>query len=185
MNEQDHAAAVFMNKDSFGRIKITASRWRGITAGPHGFTLIELLVVVAVLGILVTLAIPSYNQMVNGAKTSRAREEIRTIEKSITTWTLDRAIGTYPPDLTAVGHGNTLDPWGHPYRYRLATSATGAPRLDYYRIPLNPGDYDLYSLGPNAITDEDTGDVTTAPSGDDILRAGNGGDVALGASFKP
>src|SRR5690242_10034535 len=74
----------------------------------RGFTLVEILVVCAILGVLVTLAIPSYTAMINAAKVSRCAEEIRSIEKDISAFQADR--GTLPPDLNAVGQGALLDP---------------------------------------------------------------------------
>jgi len=153
----------------------------------RGFTLVEILVVCVLLGVLVTLAIPSYTAMINTAKVARCAEEIRTLEKDISAYQADR--GTLPPDLTAVGQGTLLDPWKHQYEYHtianiINSGENGGVQYEGPFIILNT-DYDLYSKGADNLSTYAIpfpADTHTTSS-DDIVRGSNGAFVGLAARF--
>jgi general secretion pathway protein G len=117
--------------------------------GESGFTLIELLVVLAILGLLVALVTPQMLKYLGKAKTDAARIDLHNIESALDLYRLD--MSRYPTQqeglaaLVAPPSGSTswsgpylkqreapLDPWRHPY---------------VYRIPGEHGEYDLYTLG--------------------------------------
>ena len=130
--------------------------------------MIELLVVVALIGVLAIMAMPIYFKYIDLAKGNRAEADIRTIEKAVQAYYIDR--NTYPPDLQTIGM-NILDPWNRPYEYRCPPVLMGPDLI----TPWN-GDFDIYSKGPDgiAVPDDD------APSSDDdIIRAGDGWYVGL------
>ena len=62
-----------------------------------GFTLIELMVVVSIVGILVTLAIPSYRVSVLKAREAVLREDLFVMRDVMDKYYADH--GTYPPQL--------------------------------------------------------------------------------------
>ncbi|HEX9462201.1 MAG TPA: type II secretion system major pseudopilin GspG [Alphaproteobacteria bacterium] len=116
-----------------------------------GFTLVELLVVLAILGLLVAVATPQVLKYLGKAKIDTAQIEIKSLSTALDLYMID--VGRYPTQqegLTALvaNSGNVaswrgpylkaitvpLDPWGHPYQYR---------------IPGQRSDYDLYSTGPD------------------------------------
>jgi prepilin-type N-terminal cleavage/methylation domain-containing protein len=148
----------------------------------RGFTLIELLLVCIILGILITLAIPSYNELINIAKVSRCAEEIRGIEKAIDAYQADR--GALPNQLSDLGLGTPLDPWGHPYEYHTIANIINGENLgvqykDFALVNMN-SDYDLYSKG----VDNASLEKLTENSGlDDIIRGSNGAFVGRGSAF--
>ena len=131
-----------------------------------GFTLVELLVVLAILGLLVALATPQVLKYLGKSKIDTARIEMANIGTSLDLFLIDN--GRYPtqqeglqalvinPGSLPGWHGpyiktrsgSPLDPWGHPYQYR---------------IPGQSGEYDLFTVGPDnqAISAVDTHGVAT------------------------
>ncbi|MBI2458456.1 MAG: prepilin-type N-terminal cleavage/methylation domain-containing protein [candidate division NC10 bacterium] len=71
--------------------KIRLRRTRG---SPAGFTLIELLIVITIIGILVTLAQPSYQRAVTAAKEATLKEDLFILRDTIDQFYADN--GTYP-----------------------------------------------------------------------------------------
>ncbi len=56
----------------------------------HGFTLIELMIVISVMLILISFAIPAYNQSVLRARESVLRQNLFTLRSLISQYTLDK-----------------------------------------------------------------------------------------------
>lgn len=139
------------------------------------FTLVELIVVSAILGVLAIMSIPLFTQYVNKTKSSRALAEIRNIEKDITAYIIDK--NTLPPTLNDAGFTRP-DPWERPYEYSIIGSGP-APLENFIADPLNT-DYDLYSKGPDGLSDAAAAHATSA---DDIVRSNDGGYAGLRAGL--
>lgn len=74
--------------------------WRGV----DGFTMIELMIVVSIIGILATLAAPTYQASVVKAKEAALRQDLSTLRDVLDQHKADQ--GKYPPSLSAmVGTG--------------------------------------------------------------------------------
>ena len=146
------------------------------TTNGRGFTLIEVLVSMAIVGVLAVIATSGFTSFKDNARTARAIEEIRNLEKDISAYAIEK--GSYPPGLVDIGKEGALDPWGHAYVYKRYV----ATEMRYYGAELNidPPDYDLYSLGKDNATALDLNDPT---SDDDILRIGNGAYVGTAKQF--
>jgi len=56
----------------------------------HGFTLIELMIVISMILILMSIAIPLYNQSILRAKDSGLRQDLFTLRSVISQFTLDK-----------------------------------------------------------------------------------------------
>jgi general secretion pathway protein G len=67
---------------------------------PRGFTLIELLVVMAIIGVLLTLAVPRYFRTVQRSKETVLRRDLATVRESIDRYYGD--LGQYPDALPAL-----------------------------------------------------------------------------------
>lgn len=141
-----------------------------------GFSLVELIVVMVMIGILTAIALPTYSYIVSKAKVSRVEADIRTLEKDITAYLIDK--GSLPPSLNAIGRGDLFDAWKRPYQY-VNFSLGGPPYQDFLGPPLNT-DFDLYSFGEDGISTQSLADES---SKNDIVRAGDGGYVGLGKEF--
>jgi general secretion pathway protein G len=77
---------------------------KGGVRGAHGFTLLELMIVVSIIGILATLAVPSYQSSVVKAKEAALRQDLSTLRDVLDQHKADQ--GKYPPSLSAlVGSG--------------------------------------------------------------------------------
>lgn len=146
----------------FGRTNIPSAR--------TGFTLVELLVVVAILGVLALMAIPTFNQYVTTTKSNRCIADIRSIDKAITAYLIEKT--TLPPgfNLATVGMDGQRDPWGRQYYFQNFADP-GATPLEYPDTSQINTDYDLYSYGANG---ESSIAYDAAKTEDDIVRANNG-----------
>ena len=58
-----------------------------------GFTLIELMIVIAIMGILLTLAIPSFVGAIKRAREAALKEDLQTMRTAIDTYTMDKQKG--------------------------------------------------------------------------------------------
>lgn len=91
-------------------------RRRQVTVlGCRGMTLVELIVVVAILGVLATMAVPTFNEYIKTAQNGACASDLRTIDKAVTAYYIDRNV--LPEHLSDVGMDNQLDPWKRPYIY--------------------------------------------------------------------
>ncbi len=64
---------------------------------PNGFTLIELLIVVSIIGILATMAVPSYQTSLTKAKEAALRQDLMTLRDVLDQHRADQ--GKYPTSL--------------------------------------------------------------------------------------
>ncbi|MEK9802923.1 MAG: prepilin-type N-terminal cleavage/methylation domain-containing protein [Curvibacter sp.] len=149
---------------------------------PHrspGFTLIELLLVVGLLGVLVAIALPMYQNHQERIRQSQAIQDILVLQTLIREYQRDN--GRHPDTLDEVGNAGRTDPWGRPYVYQELESVAGKGRArkDRKLNPLN-SDFDLYSLGKDGLSRTQ---LTNKDSLDDIVRANDGTYVGLAANY--
>jgi len=145
----------------------------------RGFTVIELLIVIAVLLTISAIAIPNLMGAMEQARVARAVSDINMLEDEIALYqTINYQL---PDDLSKVGYGNFLDPWGNPYQYlnHATMRGNGQARKDRFLVPLN-SDYDLYSMGRNGAS---VPPITAKVSQDDVIRAMDGSFVGLASQF--
>jgi general secretion pathway protein G len=74
--------------------------------GTNGFTLLELMIVVSIIGILATLAVPSYHSSVVKAKEAALRQDLSTLRDVLDQHKADQ--GKYPPSLSALAGAGYL-----------------------------------------------------------------------------
>lgn len=83
--------------------------------------LIEILVVLTIIGLLLSIALPSFIKIEDVAKKRAAEAEIKSILTAIYTYRLET--GNLPESLQDLVDGgyikqeNILDPWNNPYKY--------------------------------------------------------------------
>jgi general secretion pathway protein G len=56
----------------------------------QGFTLMELMIVMMIIGILTTLAIPSFNAAIKSAREAVLKEDLRVMRSAIDSYTMDK-----------------------------------------------------------------------------------------------
>ncbi len=154
--------------------KLSICRQKLTVLGRSGFTLVELIVVVAILGILATMSIPTYSGYMKSIKNKTCVTDLRTIEKAITGYILDK--NTLPSSATAlsdIGLGSLFDPWKRPYVYKNLSDVGALPLKDTPVSFMNK-DYDLYSMGENGASIPAFGGPANA---DDVVRSNDGGFV--------
>lgn len=160
---------------------MTCSRHMFVLACARGFTFIELMLGVAILGVLVGIAYPSYQQYVEKTRVQQAVSDIRDIDARVQMYWLDNR--AYPADLAEVGKDTMKDPWGKAYQYtNLADiKGKGKARKNKNLVPIN-SDFDLYSMGKDGAS---VGPLTAKASRDDIVRASDGRFVGLASDYDP
>lgn len=149
-----------------------------------GMTLIELMLVIAVLGVIVTIAIPSYRSYIDKTDNALAVARITTIRSVIERYYLENQC--YPSSLQEIAGSlpdNGLDPWGNKYLYvniaDAGPSIMSRVRRDRRLNPINT-QYDLYSLGKDGVT---KAQVSNKDSLDDIILARDGKFIGVAADF--
>jgi general secretion pathway protein G len=121
--------------------------------GREGFTLIEILVVIAVIAMLAALVAPNVFQHVGTAKDATARSQIELLGAALDAYVMDN--GHYPTTdqgLQALREQPTIQPlpsnWRGPYiRKAVPQDPWGSPYIYLSPGEVNPGSYDLISLG--------------------------------------
>jgi len=162
--------------------------WRAMKKPRHpgpgkvlGMTLIEVMIALAIVGVLVSIAIPSYASYRDRIDRATAIKDVGVLQTLIADYRLE--MGAYPVDLAAVRNGARLDPWGRPYVYVDLTivNGNGKARKDHKFNPIN-SDFDLYSLGKDGVSQPQ---LTQKDSLDDIVRASDGAYIGPAADYSP
>ncbi len=154
---------------------------RVLFARARGFTFIELALGIAILGVLLGIGYPSYQQYVEKTRAQQAISDIRDIDARIQMYWLDNR--AYPADLAEVGKDTMKDPWGKPYQYANLgdIKGKGKARKNKNLVPIN-SDFDLYSMGKDGAS---VSPLTAKASRDDIVRANDGRFVGLASDYDP
>lgn len=136
-----------------------------------GMTLLELMFAIVIAGVLASMAVAGYKQVIERTKVSQAVADIGQLQLAINKYWADHS-NAYPVSLADVGFGALLDPWGNPYEYFDLSTAVGKGKMrkDKNLVPIN-SDFDLYSKGPDG---DSKPPLTAAASRDDIVRANDG-----------
>ena len=137
----------------------------------RAFSLIELLLAVAILGVLISIALPRYSQYIDKTDYLTVIADLNNISQAIERYRISNS--AFPASLNDLNLDQLVDPWGNPYRYLNITTEKGKGKLrkDKNLVPIN-NDYDLYSMGKDG---KSVSPLTSALSRDDIIRANNGG----------
>ena len=146
---------------------------------PGGFTLVELLIALAILGVVATIALPSYARYRERVMVAQAVADITGMHVALQKYIQD---SREPPDsLAAVHLAGKRDPWGRPYVYlKLTKSAIGQARKNKNLVPINT-EYDLFSKGKDGLSQ---GPITTAQSLDDVILANDGGYIGKASDYQ-
>jgi len=143
--------------------------------------MVELCFALTILGILLVIAVPQYQNYQYKIQVQQATTDVRALSAKVDLYYNDAH--QFPPDLTAVGCTATtcIDPWGFAYQYinHALLNGNGQVRRDRSLNPLN-ADYDLYSVGKDGQTKFP---ITQSVSLDDVIRAGTGTYFGLASAF--
>ncbi len=139
------------------------------------------MVVLVIASLLVSVALPSYDNFVQRAKIRAAIGDIGKLSLAIEEYRL-RNMDRIPLTLEELGVEIPDDPWGRPYEYLNIPAAgpgKGKLRKDGKLNPLNT-DFDLYSRGRDG---DSKGPLSAKASRDDVVRANNGAFIGLGEDY--
>jgi general secretion pathway protein G len=144
----------------------------------RGFTLVEIVIALAIVGVVLFVAAPSYSSYVERTRVNQAITDIVAISAQIKAYELDNR--DYPDNLLQIG-ASKLDPWGRPYIYNPFRNPAdkGTARKDKNLVPIN-SDFDLYSVGRDG---ESRAPLHAKWSRDDVVRANDGGFVGLASEY--
>ena len=164
------------------RSHITGKDCQAGTNRPHdkGVTLIEMLMALVIVAVLIAIAMPMIQGVLDKARVARAIGDVRALQTDLQTYEADgRAL---PGSLSEIGRGDMLDPWGYNYRYLPFPDDGSKPkgaRKDRFLVPVN-STFDVYSVGKDGGT---AAAMTARASQDDIVRANDGGFIGLASKF--
>lgn len=111
---------------------------------PSGFTLIELMIVVALIGILASIAIPKFAEMIRRTKQGKTKGELGNLRSSITLYYSDFEGMQYPQNAAAIYSEN--GPLQTKYLSKMPTVKLGLPNYQ------DTTDIDDFNAG-DALTD--------------------------------
>lgn len=74
------------------------SKAHSLKAHSRGFTLIEMLVVISMILILLSIALPMYNQSIVRSKETRLHQDLKTLNEAIDNYSLNRGHAPQSPD---------------------------------------------------------------------------------------
>ena len=117
-----------------------------------GFTLIELMIVMAIIGILITMAIPSFVGAIKHAREAALKEDLQTMRTAIDTYTMDKQKGPQSlDDLIQDGYIRTIpeDPITRSKDTWVTDSSDSMVSLD----ETEPGITDIHSGSTETGTD--------------------------------
>jgi len=147
-----------------------------------GLTLVELMLVLAVIGILLGLAYPSYRGYRERVQSADAATDIGLLAVQLKSFRIE--FRRYPQEISqAIESRIDDDPWGSPYQYLNVQdghpSTKGKARKDKNLVPIN-SDFDLYSMGSDG---QSKPPLTADQSHDDIIRAGDGRYIGIARDY--
>jgi general secretion pathway protein G len=156
-------------------------RMRKLHVKSKGMSLMELMIAVAIVGVLASIAYPSYQNYVYRVEVAEASTELRAIIDIIERFQVSQ--GRYPTQLSELNLSSELleDPWGNTYQYlNLSTvKGNGKVRKNKSLKPIN-GYYDLYSVGRDG---KSSSPLTAKASQDDVVVANDGAFIGLGSDY--
>ena len=142
-------------------------------------TVVELTVVLCIVGVLLAIVVPAYQNYRERLRIDQAKRDIVVMAGVIANFRQDQR--AYPDSLAGAGLGGMRDPWGNPYGdlYLGEPNARGHARKDHSLVPINT-DFDLYSMGPDG---RSAPPLTAQHSRDDIVRANDGAFIGVAADY--
>ena len=109
-----------------------------------GFTLIELMIVMAIIGILITMAIPSFVGAIKHSREAALKEDLQTLRTAIDTYTMDKQKGPQSlDDLVQDGYIRAIPE--DPMTRQKDTWVTDSTESMYSLDETEPGITDIHS----------------------------------------
>ena len=131
-----------------------------MTTKPRGFTLIELLITVAIIGIIASVAYPSYVENIRQSKRKEAEAALVSFANAMEMWKMQNN-NSYLGTTAAAVFGTTVPISGGTTTYTLGFSTTTPPTATTYTLEATPAGSDP-TCGVLALTNTGLKTPTTA-----------------------
>src|SRR5688500_13586307 len=104
---------------------------------PGCFTMVEIIIVLMIAGLVIAVAVPSYQRYIERARVMETVIAVGEMSKGIRKYEVSK--GALPDSLMEAGYGAAVDPWGFGYQYLNLRTAKGGgiARQDKKLKPLN------------------------------------------------
>ncbi|ASK28131.1 PilX family type IV pilin [Neisseria chenwenguii] len=104
----------------------------------HGFTLVEMMITIAIIGILASIALPSYNRYIERGYRAQAHSELVDINNQIKTWLLKNP-SSLPADVqTKLGAFKDFNDPQLKTKYTLTAAMEDVAKGRRYRLSATP-----------------------------------------------
>lgn len=168
-----------MNSQKVAWVSKAGGKRRGANRACAGFTFVELIIVMGIILVVGAMAVPALKDAIKSAKLARSVADVRTIGDTALGYAAEYGYG--PNNLAEIWYDKQMDPWGHPYQYRVINDSTDPAllRTDRFGVPINQF-FDLYSLGADGLT---AVQITDAAGQDDVIWAADGVYMGIASNY--
>lgn len=116
---------------------------KGLLANRRGFTLIEILIVIAIIGLILAVFLPNFNELRRKSRDQARKTAVKSIAEALELYKLNQSLPAYPTTASGFRFAPPLTPW----IVGGVTYMNQSPQDPLYNV--NPTDY-FYRYSQNS-----------------------------------